>query len=82
MGKVSHGNLLLLLNVGEERSAVVDTEVEDTVLIGGLKGHTEDGGVLGLGQRGEIQAMEGRKHRKFELNCIRGSGGEWDKVGL
>ena len=59
MGKVSDCDLPLFIDVCNERSAIVDAEVENTVLIGGLESSTEDGGVCGLRDRGEVKAVEG-----------------------
>lgn len=68
--KVTHGNLVLLLNVGEERTLVVHTEREDTVLIG----NSELGAVhsTGLSTDGRLegQAVEGREHGEFQLQLI------------
>lgn len=50
--KVTDGNLSFLFNVGQERPAVVDAEVEDAVLIGSLERGTENSRVCGLRERG------------------------------
>lgn len=67
MRKVSQGNSPLLINIGDERTLVVDTEGEDSVLVGG----TESGGVnLGLsggGGRSEGETVVGVEHGEFEL---------------
>jgi hypothetical protein len=47
MCKVSNGDGVLLLDVGEEGSLVVDLEVEDTVLIWELETCCVDGRSLG-----------------------------------
>jgi hypothetical protein len=57
--KVADSDLPLFINVGEEGAAVVDAEVEDTVLIGRLEGNSENGSVCGLRDGGQIKAMEG-----------------------
>lgn len=48
VGKVANSHLSLIVNVGEEGTAVVDTEVEDAVLVGGFEGDAKNGGVCGL----------------------------------
>lgn len=80
MGKVPDCDLPLLIDVCDERSAVVDAEVEDTVLIGGLESDTENGGVGGLSDGGEVQAVEGRKHAEFELDVVIRGGNEGNEV--
>lgn len=74
MRKVPDRNLPLLVDVGEEGAAIVDAEVEDAMLIGSLEGHTEDGGVCGLGDGSEVKAVEGREHAEFELDGVSGGG--------
>lgn len=76
MRKVADGDLPLFVDVGKEGSAVVDAEIEDTVLIGSLESGAEDGGVLSVCDRGEVHAVEGRKHAELELNLIVR---RWDK---
>lgn len=73
---MSHSDLSFLVNVREERSPVIDAEVEDTVLIRGLEGGAEDGRVGGLRQRREVKAMEWRQHAELELYRI---ASRWDK---
>jgi len=43
MREVPHGNGILLFDVGEERSFVVDFEVEDSVLVGEFEACGVDG---------------------------------------
>lgn len=43
------GDLALLIQACQEGAAVVDSEVEDAVLVGSAEGHTEDSAVGGLG---------------------------------
>lgn len=74
MGKVAHGDLALLVDVGEEGPAVVDAEVEDAVLVGRAERGTEDGAVGGAADGGEIQPVEGREHAEFELDGVAGGG--------
>jgi hypothetical protein len=74
--KVADGDLPLLVDVGDEGAAVVDAEVEDAVLVGGLEGDAEDGGVCGCGDGGEVEAVEGGEHAEFELHLVARVGGE------
>jgi hypothetical protein len=70
VGKVPDCDLPLLVDVCNEGAAVVDAEVEDTVLIGGLEGDAEDGGVGGLRDGREVEAVEWRQHAELELNVV------------
>ena len=70
MGKVPDCDLPLLIDVCNEGSAVVDAEVEDTMLIGSLESDAEDGGVGGLRDGGEIEAVERRQHAELELDVV------------
>jgi hypothetical protein len=74
--KVADSDLALFINVGEERAAVVDAEVENAVLVGRLEGDAEDGGVCGLRNGGEVEALEGGEHAEFELDVVGGGGDE------
>ena len=80
MRKVPDSNLPLLINVGNEWAAVVDTEVEDSVLVGCLKSCTEDGSVLGLRNWRQIEAVERRKHAEFKLDVVIRREDEWSEV--
>ena len=53
MRKVTNGDGVLLFDVGEEWSLVVDLEVEDAVLIWKLEACSVDGG--GFGGAGDLQ---------------------------
>lgn len=70
MSHVSYANSSLLLDISEERSLVVDEEVEDSVLIGQDEAGAKGSGILGCACRSEIEAVEGRKHREFELQGV------------
>ena len=70
MSKVPDGDLPLLVDVGDEWAAVVDTEVEDTVLIRCLESGTEDGGIFGLRNWRQIEAVERREHAELKLNVV------------
>jgi hypothetical protein len=74
--KVADSDLAFFIDVGEERAAVVDAEVENAVLVGRLEGDTEDGGVCGLRDGGEVEALEGGEHAEFELDVVGGGGDE------
>ncbi len=52
--KVPDGNLPLLVDVGDERPAVIDAEVENAMLIGCPESHAEDGCVRGLCDRRKV----------------------------
>lgn len=56
--KVPDGDLSLLVNVGDEWTAVVNTEVENSVLVRCLESGTEDGSVFCLSNWGQIEAVE------------------------
>jgi len=70
VGKVPYSDLSLDVNVREERALVVDAEGEDAVLVGELEGGAEDGAVCSLGDRGEVEAVEGRKHGELKLEGV------------
>lgn len=70
VSKVPDCNLPLLIDVCDERSAVVDTEIEDTVLVRGLEVNAEEGGVRGFGNWRKIEAVEGRQHAELELDVV------------
>lgn len=70
MSHVSYAYGSLLLDVSEERSLVVDEEVEDSVLIGQDEAGAKGSSIVGCACRGEIEAVEGREHREFELQSI------------
>lgn len=72
VGHVANRNSVLLLDVAQQGSLVVDLEVEDTVLIGQLERRSICcliGGRLLSIQR-ERQAVEGREHGELELKSI------------
>jgi hypothetical protein len=79
---MSDCDLPLFLNVREEGTVVLDMEIEDTMLIGGLEGGAEDGRVCGLREGSEVDAVEGRQHAEFELNGVAGGGDEGGQVGV
>lgn len=58
MGKVSDSDSVLFKNGGEERTLVVDEEVEDSVLVREGEGSAVDGAVGGLRGRLQGQAVE------------------------
>lgn len=70
-------DLPLLIDVCDEGATVVDAEVEDTVLIGGLEGDAEDGGVRSLRDWRKVETVERRQHAELELDvvvCLRNEG--------
>lgn len=77
MGKVSNGHLSLLLDVGKERSLIIDFEGEDAVLVGCCKRGAEDGTVRSCSDRVERKTMEWGEHGELELDgvgCSRSEG--------
>lgn len=80
MRKVAHSHLVLLLDVSEERPLVVDTEREDSVLIGGHELGAVYGACLGARCRLEGQTVEWRKHGELELQLIARGDLEWDPL--
>lgn len=68
--KVADGDLVLLLNGGEEGPLVVDTEGEDTVLIRGHELSTEHSAGISAGRGLESQAVERREHGELELELV------------
>ena len=72
MGEVAVSHLVLLLDVGEEGTLVVDAEGEDTVLIGGHELGAEHSAGIGTAGGLEVQAVERREHGELELESIAG----------
>lgn len=68
--KVAHGDLVLLLDVGEERPLVVDAEGEDAVLVRRHELSAEHGAGLRAAGGLKSQAVEGREHEEFQLELI------------
>lgn len=73
VGKVSDSDGILLKDVCEERTLVVDEEVENSVLVREGESGAVGGAVGGLGSRLKGQTVEGRKHAEFELDRVAGS---------
>lgn len=67
VGKVAHGNRVLLLDVGVEGPLVVNLEVKDAVLVRQLEGGRVGGAVLGGDGGVQLQTVEGRQHAEFQL---------------
>lgn len=82
MSEMPNSDLTLLVNVCKERSAVVDAEVEDSVLVGGLEGGAENSGVGGFGDGGEVKAVEGREHAELKLDMVALGGDVRDELVL
>lgn len=73
---MSDRDLSLLIHTRQERALVVDSEVEDAVLIRCAEGGLEDGGVVGGLHGFEGDAVEGGEHAEFELERVGGGDGE------
>lgn len=72
MGKVSYGDLVLLLNTREEGSLVGDLECKDAVLVRRGESGAEDRAVGGRGGRRQRNAVERREHGEFQLESVVG----------
>lgn len=73
--KVADADCVLLFDIGEERALVVDLEVEDAMLVGEGEGDAIHGSIGSGAGAGQVEAVEGRKHGKFELeNVVLGKG--------
>ena len=70
--EVSNRNLPLLIDVGKEGTTIVDSEVENAVLVGSLECNTKDCCVGSLRYRREIETVKRREHAKLELNIVVG----------
>lgn len=68
--KVSNSDLSLLIDVGDKGAAVVDAEVEDSMLVGRPEGDTKDGRVCGPCDGSQVEALERREHAELELDVI------------
>ena len=73
---MANSDLILLLNIGEERTAILNKEVENAVLIRKFKGRAEYGRKWRRIYWGEVEQLEWRKHAESELNVISG----WRRV--
>jgi hypothetical protein len=78
VSKVADSDSALLVDVAEERTLVVDDEVEDTMLIGHGEAGLEDGAVGRRLDWVQSHTVEGRQHAEFELERISGSREEGD----
>ena len=70
VGKMSDSNCALLKDIGQERSLVIDQEVEDSMLIWQLEARAEDGAVRGPRGCRQWESVKRREHAEFELNGI------------
>ena len=77
MRNVTHADRVLLVDVGQERALVVDAEVENAVLVRQDKGSPVDSSVGGRVDGFQVEAVEGRQHREFELQSVLIGGSEW-----
>lgn len=78
MGKMPYGNRILLKNIAEEWSLVIDQEIEDTMLVWELKRHRVRSAVLRGDGGFQVQPLERREHAEFELQLIVLRNGERD----
>ena len=78
---MTYGDGILLLDIGKEWSLIVDFEVKDPVLIRKTNFSAVGSRVGFAGGWDESDAVEGRKHRNFELQEIVGWDSEW-KPGI
>lgn len=77
MRKVTHRDRVLLVDVRDKRTLVVNTEREDAVLVGYSKG-SGVGSAVGGEDRGEQRkAVVGVKHGEFKLEGIGGGDTVW-----
>lgn len=72
MGKVTHGDSVLLLDVVKEGSLVVDLEVEDAVLIRQLEVGAVRRALLRANCGLQRQTVERRKHAELKLQIVPG----------
>lgn len=70
VGKVADANRVLLFDSGEERALVVDLEVEDAMLVGEGEGDAIHGSIVSGAGASQVEAVEGRKHGKLELEKV------------
>ena len=78
VSKVADSDGALLVDVAEERTLVVDDEVEDAMLIGYGKAGLEDGAVGSRLDWVQSHTVEGRQHAELELEGVSGSREEGD----
>lgn len=70
MRKVADADGVLLLDVGEVGALVVDLEVEDSMLVGESERNAVDGSIVSGAGESQVEAMEGGKHGKLELENV------------
>lgn len=80
VGKVADGDFVLFVHVCEERTLVVDSEREDTVLIGKSERSAVDCAILRAGSGCERKAVVRREHGEFKLDGVGGFNLERDIV--
>lgn len=68
--KVANGDLVLLLDIGEEWTPIIDAERENAMLIRDRKSDTVDSAILRAVFRQEIETVEWRKHGELQLQSI------------
>lgn len=72
VSKVADSDSALLVDVAQERTLVVDDEVEDTMLVGHGEGSAENGAVGSARGGLQSQAVERRQHAEFKLEGVFG----------
>jgi hypothetical protein len=70
VSKVADSDFVLFVDVGKEGTLVVDTEGEDTVLVGKSERCAVDCAVLCAGSGCECKTVIRREHCEFELNGV------------
>lgn len=80
MCKVAHRNCVLLVDVRNEGTLVVDTERKDAVLVGYLERSGESSTVWRNGRWEQRKAVVRVEHSEFELEGVGGGDAIWDPL--
>ncbi len=80
MGEMPHRHFSLNVNVGQERTLVVDPKGKDAVLVRESEAGAEYGAICGLGDGFKVEAMKRGQHGEFKLKSVRGWDGQWGEV--
>lgn len=70
MSEMTNGHFKFLFDVGEERTLVVHSKGEDSMLIGGGKSCAVDCTIIRFADGFQVQAVEGREHGELKLDGI------------
>lgn len=70
VSEMARRDFAFLVDAGEEGSLVVDSKMEDAVLVRKSEARGIDGRGLRLGHGLEVQTVEGREHGELELHLI------------